>query len=102
MRADPASHGLGMTKAPARSCRARNLAALSAWLGDAAWLMAWGSSAADSLRQRIDVFLPTRDQALALGAGTVLGIVVGDQLDFLEVRHVRVDRRRLVRGQLVL
>jgi hypothetical protein len=32
MRAEPASHGLGMTKAPGRSCRARNAATLAAVL----------------------------------------------------------------------
>ena len=31
-RAEPASHGLGITKAPGRSWRARNRAALSLWL----------------------------------------------------------------------
>ncbi len=49
-------------------------------------------SGAASARQRVDVFLPARDQAAALGAGAVLGVVVVDELDLLEVGHARVDR----------
>ena len=32
MRAEPASHGFGITKAPGPSCSLRNAAALSLWL----------------------------------------------------------------------
>src|SRR5262245_49507145 len=55
-----------------------------------------------SARQRVDFLLPTRDQASTLGRRAVLGIVVVDELDLLEVRHARIDRRGLVRRQLIL
>ena len=41
MRAEPPSHGLGITKAPGASCRARNRAAFSLWLIGMTALLGW-------------------------------------------------------------
>ena len=55
-----------------------------------------------SAGQRIDFFFPAGDQTTAFGTGTVLGIVVIDELDFGRVRHARVFRHLGVAGQLEL